>query len=59
MGDKKWYHSRTLWMNALALIGAAVLHFTGSDLLNAEQQVGLLALANAAMRAFTSQGLTA
>lgn len=29
MNDKKWYTSRTLWVNALAIVWFITQHFTG------------------------------
>ena len=59
MGDKSWYYSKTIWANALMLIGSMVLQFTGSDFLNLETQASLMAGVNVLLRAMTKQGLTA
>lgn len=59
MGDKKWYHSKTIWANALMLIGSVVLQFTGSDFLSLEVQASVMAGVNVLLRAMTKQGLTA
>jgi hypothetical protein len=54
---KKWYTSKTLWVNAIAGIAGIVQAVTGSAWLDASTQVGLLAIVNAVLRAVTKTGL--
>ena len=59
MGDKSWYHSKTIWANTLMLIGSMLLEFSGSDLLTLETQASIMAGVNVILRVLTKQGLTA
>jgi len=59
MGSKKWFHSKTLWTNALMLVGVAVLEFTGQNPLNTEMVASVLVIVNAVLRAVTKTGLPA
>jgi uncharacterized membrane protein len=57
---KKWYASRTIWVNVVALIASLLLTF-GIEL-NADQQASLvtsiLAVVNIALRFATTEGIT-
>lgn len=53
---KKWYHSRILWINAVALIATIVELATG-QYLTAAIQDSIVALINLILRAHTNQGL--
>jgi len=55
---KPFYMSKTLWVNAIAIIVAVVASVTGYDV-DPEAQVGVLALVNMILRVITKQGLTA
>lgn len=57
MSGKKWYRSRTLWVNLLLFVGVAVAEFTGSDLLDAEAQAGIITGVNVILRLLTKTGL--
>jgi hypothetical protein len=57
MDPKKWYTSKTMWVNALAVIAGIIQGVTGEAWFNAEAQVGVLALANMILRAVTKTGL--
>lgn len=59
MESKKWYTSKTLWVNLIAGVAAIYQTFTGTVLLDAEAQVGILAVVNAVLRAVTSTGIEA
>lgn len=54
---KKWYHSKTLWTNALVGIAFVVLNVTGTDWLDVEVQVSALVIINLILRLITKQGL--
>ena len=58
MDNKKWFHSRTLWINALSLIGVALLEFTGFNPLNTEFTASVLVIVNMVLRAVTKTGLS-
>ena len=55
---KKWYLSKTLWVNALMFGGVLIMTFTGVDVLNAEMQAGILVGVNALLRMITNEGIT-
>lgn len=52
MESKKWYESKVIWTNALALIGDAVLRFTGHAL-PAGYEVAALSVINIILRKIT------
>lgn len=54
---KKWYQSRILWVNAVALIATIVELATG-QYLTAAIQDSIVALITLFLRARTDQGLT-
>ncbi len=56
---KKWYLSKTLWVNTLMFAGVVVMTFTGTDLFNAEAQAGILVGVNMVLRMITNESLTA
>jgi hypothetical protein len=54
---KKWYQSRTLWINAIGAVAFFVqAHF--GFVIPAEQQAIILALLNAILRFDTEEGLS-
>lgn len=55
---KKWWKSKTLWVNALALIAGGVQAGTGF-VVSMELQAAALALANLVLRAVTNAPLEA
>lgn len=58
MNEKNWYASKTLWVNALALIGIIVQGVTGNEIIvDAETQAGGLALINFILRLVTNKGV--
>lgn len=54
---KKWYLSKTLWVNAIALAAIIVQSVTGNDLLGPEVQGGILAIINLILRVVTKEQL--
>jgi len=58
MEDKKWYASRTLWVNALAVVGAIVQGVSGQEFLGADDQVAILGLINLILRMVTSSKIS-
>ena len=53
---KKWYHSRIIWLNIVALIATVVELATG-QILTATIQDSIVAFINIILRARTNQGL--
>ncbi len=54
---KKWWKSRTLWVNAIALAALFLQEATGEQVLSAEVQLGILALVNTVLRFDTNAGI--
>lgn len=52
---KTWYSSRTLWVNAIAIVAIIAQAITGNELINAEGQVAILAIVNVLLRAITGK----
>ena len=55
--SKKWYHSKTVWLNIIALAGFVVQTKTGF-IVTPEMQAMALTVVNLAVRAITKQGIT-
>ena len=55
---KKWYHSKCLWINTVAIIAIIIQGVTGKELINAEIQAGILGLINLILRLITKQGIS-
>ena len=55
---KKWYASKTLWTNALMLVGVVLLNSTGKDLLTPEVQAAIMVVVNAILRVVTKEEIT-
>ena len=55
---KKWYHSRQLWIDALAIIGSVIVGICTKNWLDGETQVMILAIIDFVLRLRTNQGLT-
>ena len=56
---KKWYLSKTLWVNAIAFVGVAVQVVTGDAVLDPELQASILAGVNIILRFITKESLIA
>ncbi|MBC8521367.1 MAG: hypothetical protein H8D26_05190 [Methanomicrobia archaeon] len=54
---KRWYQSKTLWVNLIA-VAALITQAQFGFVIAPEEQVGILALINLILRAATSEGLT-
>ena len=54
---KKWYYSRTLWVNVLFAIGILAQSVTGTEVLDAEVQAAIIVVINFVLRLITKQGL--
>jgi hypothetical protein len=55
MDSKKWYLSRTLWVNVIAIVVILVQIITDNELINVEAQASILAVINVILRLITSQ----
>lgn len=54
---KKWYHSRILWVQAIAVIASVVAGITTKNWIDGEVQVIILAVIDFILRLKTNQGL--
>ena len=54
---KKWYASKTLWVNALAFVGIFVQVQTGTDVVSGEVQAAFLTIINMILHVITKEGL--
>lgn len=52
---KKWYLSKTLWVNLLAVVAIILQGVTGNEVLPTEDQALLLGLINLILRIVTKQ----
>ena len=53
MEQKKWYCSKTMWANFVAVMAMAVQGVTGKEIFNPEVQGAVLGVANLALRLIT------
>ena len=56
--DKKWYKSKTLWVNAIAIIVIGVQYAAGIEAIPAELQTAILAALNVILRSITKTNIT-
>ena len=54
---KKWYQSKTMWVNGLAAIAVLIQAITGVAWLDAELQASLIVIVNVVLRLVTKSGL--
>ncbi len=54
---KKWYHSKMLWVQAIAVIASIIAGITTKNWLDGETQVMILAIIDFCLRLKTNQGL--
>lgn len=57
--NKKWYLSKTIWVNALGLLAVTVQQITGKDLIPPELQAQIILAVNLWLRYATNTGLEA
>ena len=57
MNTKRWFHSKTLWINGLVFVGCLISGVTGENWLDGETQLMVLALADFILRMITKSGL--
>lgn len=55
---KKFYHSRILWVQILAVVGSIIAGITTKNWLDGETQVMILAVIDFILRLRTNQGLS-
>jgi len=55
--NKKWYLSKTLWVNVLAAIAGVTQAIMGTQLMDPEAQVAILGVINMILRVVTKTGL--
>lgn len=58
MENKKWYASKTLWVNAVSLIAIIAQGISGHEVINPELQVSILAGINMILRFITKTQVT-
>jgi hypothetical protein len=56
---KRWWTSKTLWVNGIAFAGIILQWYFGKAVLPAEAQVGIMAILNMLLRFDTDQPLVA
>ena len=56
--NKKWYHSKTLWVNGIAALAIIVQAITGQEWLDAEAQTAIIVVVNLILRVITSQPIS-
>jgi hypothetical protein len=54
---KKWYESKTIWVNFIAFIGILLQGIFHKEVLSGEAQAMILALVNFLLRLITKHGL--
>lgn len=55
--NKKWYHSKTLWVNLLVVVASIISGITTKNWLDGETQLMILAVVDFVLRIRTNQGL--
>ena len=55
---KPWYHSKSLWVMAVALVASIISGATGETWLDGEMQTSIVSLIGLILRVITNQGLT-
>jgi hypothetical protein len=56
---KKWYLSKTLWVNVIAAAAGVTQAILGKAIINPEAQVAILGIVNMILRMVTKQELSA
>lgn len=54
---KKWYESKTMWVNIVATVGIIVQTVTGDDIFKPEYQVLALSVLNVVLRTITKENI--
>ncbi|MEK6263440.1 MAG: hypothetical protein N2B06_01440 [Clostridium sp.] len=56
--NKKWYLSKTIYVNAIMLVGVMAQQIIGKDIITPELQVALLSVVNLILRSVTNENIT-
>jgi hypothetical protein len=51
--EKKWYTSKTLWVNLLSILAILAQTYAGNDIVSPEIQAALLGIINVILRGVT------
>jgi len=51
--EKKWYSSKTLWVNLLSILAILAQSYAGNDIVSPEIQAALLGIINVILRGVT------
>ena len=55
MRSKKWYTSKTFWVNLLAIIAIVAQNYTDTEIVVTELQTPILVLINLILRTITNE----
>ena len=58
MEPKKWFHSKTLWLNFIAFAALALQTFGTGFVIAPEEQAGILVVLNIILRLVTKTGIS-
>lgn len=58
IANKKWYLSKTIYINALMLTVAVAQQIAGKDIITPELQVVILSVVNLILRSITKENIT-
>ena len=58
METKKWYQSKTMWVNIIATVAIILQMVMGTNLLDTDTQAGILAVVNLILRVITKTGIS-
>ncbi|MBK5242831.1 hypothetical protein [Clostridium sp.] len=56
--SKKWYLSKTIYVNSIMLVGVMAQQIAGKDIITPELQVVILSLVNLILRSITKENIT-
>lgn len=54
---KKWYTSKTIWVNIISLLAISIQQIAGEELIPAEAQLTILGFVNLVLRLVTKEEL--
>ncbi|MGK0468273.1 hypothetical protein [Clostridium sp.] len=57
MTNKKWYLSKIIWVNAIALVAVMAQTITGKEIVTPELQVMALSVVNLVLRSITKENI--
>ncbi|MFT5875297.1 MAG: hypothetical protein ACI8WT_004280 [Clostridium sp.] len=57
MTNKKWYLSKIVWVNAIALVAVMAQTMTGKEIVTPELQVMALSVVNLVLRTVTKENI--